>query len=151
MQGPLVGDHMANGRVEMVVREVQRQCRTRRTSAEQNTTMIEQEHFFELPRMELCEAKAGQDRQCVAWESTNLEGLRHSLSVGGTGIEVSKKSQLTKKVDLPLPRIVVERAPEVDPEDFIVFSADVEARGHTGGFCRLCGISIAWTSDKAIE
>ena len=29
-QGPLEGDHMANGRVEMVVREVKRQCRTLR-------------------------------------------------------------------------------------------------------------------------
>ena len=27
-QGPLEGDHMANGRVEMAVREVKRQCRT---------------------------------------------------------------------------------------------------------------------------
>ena len=36
-QGPLGGDHMANGRVEMAVREVKRQCRTLRISAEQNT------------------------------------------------------------------------------------------------------------------
>ena len=32
-----VGDHMANGRVEMAVREVQRQCRTLQISVEQNT------------------------------------------------------------------------------------------------------------------
>ena len=31
------GDHMANGRVEMAVREVKRQCRTLRISAEHNT------------------------------------------------------------------------------------------------------------------
>ena len=36
-QGPLEGDHMGNGRVEMVAREVKRQCRTLRISAEQNT------------------------------------------------------------------------------------------------------------------
>ena len=36
-QGPLEADHMANGRVEMAVREVKRQCRTLRISAEQNT------------------------------------------------------------------------------------------------------------------
>ena len=36
-QGPPKGDHMANGRVGMAVREVQRQCRTLRSSAEQNT------------------------------------------------------------------------------------------------------------------
>ena len=34
--GPPEGDHMANGRVEMV-REVERQCRTLRISAEHNT------------------------------------------------------------------------------------------------------------------
>ena len=36
-QGPPKGDHMANGRVEMAVREVKRQCRTLRISAEQST------------------------------------------------------------------------------------------------------------------
>ena len=35
-QGPR-GDRMANGRVEMAVREVKRQCRTLRISAEHNT------------------------------------------------------------------------------------------------------------------
>ena len=38
-QGPLEGDHMANGRVEMAVREVKRQCRTLRISVEQNTSV----------------------------------------------------------------------------------------------------------------
>ena len=38
-QGPLEGDHMANGRVEMAVREVKRQCKTLRISAEQNTSV----------------------------------------------------------------------------------------------------------------
>ena len=36
-QGPPEGDHMANGRVEMAVREVKRQCRTLGISAEHNT------------------------------------------------------------------------------------------------------------------
>ena len=36
-QGPPEGDHMANGRVEMAVREVKRQCRTLRISAERIT------------------------------------------------------------------------------------------------------------------
>ena len=36
-QGPLEGDHMANGRVGMAVREVKRQCRSLRITAEQNT------------------------------------------------------------------------------------------------------------------
>ena len=38
-QGPPEGDHMANGRVEMAVREVKRQCRALRISAEQNTSV----------------------------------------------------------------------------------------------------------------
>ena len=35
--GPLDGDHMAIGRVEMAVRDVKRQCRTLRTSPEHHT------------------------------------------------------------------------------------------------------------------
>ena len=38
-QGPPEGGNMANGRVEMAVREVKRQCRTLRISAEQNTSV----------------------------------------------------------------------------------------------------------------
>ena len=36
-QGPHKGDHMANGRVEMTVREVKQERRTLRTSAEHHT------------------------------------------------------------------------------------------------------------------
>ena len=39
LQGPPEGDHMANGRAEMAVREVKRQCGTLRISAEQNTNV----------------------------------------------------------------------------------------------------------------
>ena len=49
--------------------------------------------------------------------------------------------KLTKKVTadkegagLPLLRIVVERAPDVEPRRFYVLSANMEAHGHTGGF-----------------
>ena len=38
-QGPPEGDHMGNGRVVMAVKEVQRQCRTLRISAEQDTSV----------------------------------------------------------------------------------------------------------------
>ena len=48
--------------------------------------------------------------------------------------------KLTKKVTAdkegagpPLPRIVVERTPEVEPRRFYVLSADIEAHGHIGG------------------
>ena len=37
--GPLEGDHMANGGVETAAREVKRQCRTLRISAERNTSV----------------------------------------------------------------------------------------------------------------
>ena len=52
---------------------------------------------------------------------------------------VSPELKLAKKVaadneraGLPLPRIVVERAPEAEPRRFYVLSADIEAHGHTG-------------------
>ena len=38
-QGPPEGTHMVNGCVELAVREVKRQCRTLRISAEQNTSV----------------------------------------------------------------------------------------------------------------
>ena len=41
-QGPPEGDHMANGRVELAVREVKRQRRTLRISAEQNRACASQ-------------------------------------------------------------------------------------------------------------
>ena len=39
-QGPPEGDHMANGRVKMAVREVKRQCRNLRISAEKTRVRI---------------------------------------------------------------------------------------------------------------
>ena len=41
-QGPPEVDHMANGRAEMAVREVKRQCGTLRISAEHNTVCVSQ-------------------------------------------------------------------------------------------------------------
>ena len=53
---------------------------------------------------------------------------------------VAPELKLTKKVTAdkegtgpPLPRIVVERAPEVEPRRFCVLSADIAAHEHTGG------------------
>ena len=53
---------------------------------------------------------------------------------------VAPELKFTKKVTAdkegagpPLLRIVVERAPEVEPRRFNVLSADIEAHGHTGG------------------
>ena len=61
-QGPPGGDHMANGRAEMAVREVERQCRTLRISAEQNTsvrTADDSPLLSWLPRF--CSARHEQD------------------------------------------------------------------------------------------
>ena len=70
-----------------------------------------------------------------AWESTNWEGL-----CGTPWQKVAPELKLTKRVTgdkegagPPLPRIVVERAPEVEPRIFYVLSADIEAHEHTGG------------------
>ena len=70
-----------------------------------------------------------------AWESTSWVGLC------GTPCQmVAPELKLTKKVTAdkegagpPLPRIVVERAPDAEPRRFYVLSADIEAPGHTGG------------------
>ena len=107
--------------------------------------MIEEEQFCALPRTELCEAKFGQAQSLSdAWESTNWECLC------GTPLQmVAPELKLTKRVTAdkegegpPLPRIVVERAPEVEPRRFYVSSADIEAHGHTGG-------CPGWKSDKS--
>ena len=83
-----------------------------------------------------------------AWDSTNWEGL-----CGTPWQMVAPELKLTKKVTvdkegagLPLPRIVVERALEVEPRRFYVLSADTEAHGRLP---RLCSACIAWESDKA--
>ena len=68
-----------------------------------------------------------------AWESTKWEGL-----CGAPWQTVAPELKLTKKVTAdkegagpPLPRIVVERAPEAEPRRFYVLSADIEVHGHT--------------------
>ena len=73
------------------------------------------------------------------WESTIWECF-----CGTPWQIVATESKLAKKVSAdkegaghPLPRIVVERAPEVEPRRFFVLSADIEAHGHTGG-CPVC-------------
>ena len=68
-------------------------------------------------------------------DATNWDGL-----CGTPWLMVALGLKSTKKVvgdkegaGPPLPWIVVERIPEVEPSRFYVFSADIEARGHTGG------------------
>ena len=86
--------------------------------------------------MKSWEAKVGRDRHLGdAWESSNWDGLCVT-----PWQMVARELKLTKKVTAdkegagpPLPRIVVETAPEVQPRRFHVLSADIEAHGHTGG------------------
>ena len=74
-----------------------------------------------------------------AWESTNWEGLCGTLwQMVAPELKLTKKCAADKEeTGLPLPRIVVERAPEVEPRRFYVLSLDIEAHGHTGG-CSGC-------------
>ena len=48
-------------------------------------------------------------------------------------LKMTKRVTADKEGAAPLPRIVVERASEVEPGRFYVLSADIEAHGHTGG------------------
>ena len=80
-----------------------------------------------------------------------LEGL-----CGALWQMVSPELKLTKKVTAdkegagpPLPRIVVERAPEVEPRRrFYVLSSDIEGHGHTGGCPGCAALASHGTATK---
>ena len=91
----------------------------------------------------LCNTRNGVVRG-KSWTRQTLSDARESTDWEGLcGIPwqmVAPELKLTKKftadkegAGLPLPRILVERAPEVEPRRFFVLSADIEAHGHTGG------------------
>ena len=93
--------------------------------------MTEQEQLYGVVRGNSWTRQTLSD----AGASTYWEGL-----CGTPRQVVAPELKLTGKVTAdkegagpPLPRIVVERAPEVEPERFYVLSADIEAHGHTGG------------------
>ena len=88
-----------------------------------------------------------------AGESTNWEGL-----CGTPWQMVAPELKLTKKVTADkegagpqLPRIAVERAPEVESRRFYVLSADIEAHGHTGGCPGCAALASHGKSDKASQ
>ena len=71
---------------------------------------------------------------------------------------VITETRLTKKVIADeegtgpqLPRIVVERAPEVEPRRFSVLSADIEAHGHIEGCPGCAALASHGKSTKARE
>ena len=85
-----------------------------------------------------------------AWESTTWEGLCGTpWQMEAPELKLTKKVTVDKKKEgPPSPRIVNERAPEVEPRRFYVLSADIEVHGLIGGLSRLCDVCIAWESDK---
>ena len=68
-QGPPEGDHMANGRVEMAVREVERQCRTLRIFAQLNTNVCSADDSPSLGWLPRFAAKSHeQDEKWQRWK-----------------------------------------------------------------------------------
>ena len=69
-----------------------------------------------------------------AWESRKWEGLCGTpWQIVAPELKLTKKATADKEgAGPPLPRIVVERALEVEPRRFYVLSAAIEAHGHTG-------------------
>ena len=78
--------------------------------------------------------KLDKTDKSAPWESTNCEGLCGTpLQIVDPELKLAKKVTADKEgAGPPLPRIVVERAPEVEPKRFYVMSADIEAHGHIG-------------------
>ena len=67
-QGPLEGYHKATGRVEMVVREVKRQCRTHSIPAEQNTS-----------------ARIADDNPLLSWVHRFAAHIMNNMRIGRDG------------------------------------------------------------------
>ena len=67
-QGPLEGDHMANGRVEMTVRKLRRQCRPLRIFAEHNTGV-----------------RIGDDSPLLSWLLRFAAQVMNNMKVGKDG------------------------------------------------------------------
>ena len=69
-----------------------------------------------------------------AWDATNWDDLC-GTPWQMVALELKWTKQVTSDIEgagPPLPRIVVERIPEVAPRRFEVLSADIEAHGQTG-------------------
>ena len=76
-----------------------------------------------------------------AWDAANWDGLCGTLwQMVAPELTLTKKKYIKKKeAGLPLPRLAVERIPQVEPRRFHVLSAGIEARGHTGS-CLGCAV-----------
>ena len=99
----------------------------------------------------LCEAK-NWTRQTLsdAWESTGKDCVGTPWQMVAPELKLTKKVTADKEAAGPqLPRIAVERAPEVGSRRFFVLSADIEAHGHTGGCPGCAALASHGKSDKA--
>ena len=114
--------------------------------------MIEQEQFLCITKNGVVRGNSWT-RQTLgdAWESTNWEGLCGTpWQMAAPEMKLTKTVTVDKEgAGLPLPRIVAERAPVVEPRRFYVLSADIEAHGHTGGCPGCAALASNWKSDKA--
>ena len=97
----------------------------------------------------LCITKNG----VVRGKSWTRQTLSDAWECGTPWQMVASELKSTKKVTAdkegagpPLPRIVFERAPEVESRRFYVLSADIEAHGHTEELSRMRSACIAWKS-----
>ena len=70
-----------------------------------------------------------------AWDATIWDGYWCTpCQVVVPELKLTKKVTADKEgTGPPLPRVVVERIPEVEPRGFYVLCEDIEAHGHTGG------------------
>ena len=81
------------------------------------------------------------ERTCVPWSHVaHAGGATNGDGLCGTPRQmVAPEFKLTKKVTVerevvgsPVPRVVVEGAPEVEPRRFHLLFADIQTHGHTG-------------------
>ena len=77
----------------------------------------------------------------MALDTTNWDGMCGTpWQIVALELTSTKKVKSDKEGAGPqLPKIVVERYPEVEPRRFCMLSADIEAHGHTGG-CSGCTV-----------
>ena len=100
-QGPLEGDHLVNGRVEMAVREVKRQCRTLQIPAEHDTSVRiadDRPLSNSLPRLAAQVMNTNEDWQRPKTSEMRRTGRRWRKSTAQFGGKVWFRKKLEKMV-----------------------------------------------------
>ena len=94
-------------------------------------------------RAVLCITKNAVPRRTSSTKQPNCDGLCGTpWQMVAPELKLTKQVTSDKGAETPLPRIAVGRIPEVEPRRFYVLSADIEARGHTGG-CPGCAALVS--------